>query len=181
VLFFFGAAGRGDIVPPYSTLLYDIQMLKIQTKEEHQAELEKAKQLRQAKEEKNLIESQRFLEQNSKKEGVITLPSGLQYKVITMGTGEKPGSTDMVTVNYHGTLINGTVFDSSIERGQPATFRVNGVIRGWTEALQLMPVGSKWTLYIPSELAYKNQQRGQFIEPNMALIFDVELLSISKE
>ena len=177
----FGAAGRGDIVPPYSTLLYDIQMLKIQTKEEHQAELEKAKQLRQAKEEKNLIESQRFLEQNSKKEGVITLPSGLQYKVITMGTGEKPGSTDMVTVNYHGTLINGTVFDSSIERGQPATFRVNGVIRGWTEALQLMPVGSKWTLYIPSELAYKNQQRGQFIEPNMALIFDVELLSISKE
>ena len=177
----FGASGRGEIVPPYSTLLYDVQIVKIQSKEEHQAELEKAKQARLAKEEKNKIESQRFLEQNSKKEGVITLPSGLQYKVMTMGTGEKPGPTDMVTVHYHGTLINGTVFDSSIERGEPATFRVNGVIRGWTEALQLMPAGSRWTLYIPSDLAYKNQQRGQFIEPNMALIFDVELLSVSKE
>ncbi|MDD5694596.1 MAG: FKBP-type peptidyl-prolyl cis-trans isomerase [Bacteroidales bacterium] len=156
-------------------------MLKVQTKEEHQAELEKAKREQEAKEEKNKIESQRFLEQNSKKEGVITLPSGLQYKIITMGTGERPGPTDMVTVHYKGTLINGTVFDSSIERGQPASFRVNGVIRGWTEALQLMPVGSKWTLYIPSDLAYKNQQRGQYIGPNMALIFDVELLGISKE
>ncbi len=177
----FGAAGRGDIIPPYSTLLYDVQIVKIQSKEEHQAELEKAKQARLMKEEKNKIESQRFLEQNSKKEGVTSLPSGLQYKVIKMGSGEKPGPTDMVTVHYHGTLINGTVFDSSIERGEPATFRVNGVIRGWTEALQLMPTGSKWTLYIPSDLAYKNQQRGQFIEPNMALIFDVELLSVSKE
>ncbi len=177
----FGSAGRGEIIPPFSTLLYDLQMLKVQTKEEHQAELEKAKREQEAKEEKNKIESQRFLEQNSKKEGVITLPSGLQYKIITMGTGERPGPTDMVTVHYKGTLINGTVFDSSIERGQPASFRVNGVIRGWTEALQLMPVGSKWTLYIPSDLAYKNQQRGQYIGPNMALIFDVELLGISKE
>ncbi|HNS17494.1 MAG TPA: FKBP-type peptidyl-prolyl cis-trans isomerase [Bacteroidales bacterium] len=162
-------------------MLYDIQILKVQTKEEHQAEQEKAKQERATKEEKNKIESQRFLEQNSKKDGVITLPSGLQYKVITMGTGERPGPDDMVTVHYKGTLINGTVFDSSIDRGQPASFKVNGVIRGWTEALQLMPVGSKWTLYIPSDLAYKNQQRGQHIEPNMALIFDVELLEITKE
>jgi len=177
----FGSAGRGDIIPPFSTLLYDIQILKVQTKEEHQAEQEKAKQERATKEEKNKIESQRFLEQNSKKDGVITLPSGLQYKVITMGTGERPGPDDMVTVHYKGTLINGTVFDSSIDRGQPASFKVNGVIRGWTEALQLMPVGSKWTLYIPSDLAYKNQQRGQHIEPNMALIFDVELLEITKE
>ncbi len=177
----FGSAGRGEIIPPFSTLLYDLQMVKVQTKEEHQAEQEKAKQERAAKEEKNKIESQRFLDQNSKKEGVVTLPSGLQYKIITMGTGERPGPTDMVTVHYTGTLINGTVFDSSVERGQPASFRVNGVIRGWTEALQLMPVGSKWTLYIPPDLAYKNQQRGQHIEPNMALIFDVELLGITKE
>lgn len=177
----FGEKGRGDIVPPYSTLLYDVQLVDILTADQYKAEQERIKQERKLKDERNKIESQRFLQENSKKEGVVTLPSGLQYKVNTMGTGPKPGPEDVVTVHYRGTLINGTVFDSSYDRGQPAQFRVNGVIQGWTEALQLMPVGSNWTLYVPSELAYKDMQRGQFIEPNMALIFDVELIDIENE
>ncbi len=122
----------------------------------------------------------KFLEENSKKEGVVTLESGLQYKVITAGEGEKPTAGDSVKCHYEGTLIDGTVFDSSIKRGEPAVFPVNGVIKGWTEALQLMPAGSKWKLYIPSDLAYGAQGAGNIIGPHTTLIFEVELLEIQK-
>ena len=121
-----------------------------------------------------------FLEENKKKANVVTLPSGLQYEILTEGTGEKPKATDSVKCHYHGTLIDGTVFDSSVKRGQPAVFGVTQVIQGWVEALQLMPVGSKWRLYIPSELAYGKQGAGGSILPNSALIFEVELLGIEK-
>lgn len=119
-----------------------------------------------------------FLVENSKKEGVITLPSGLQYTVIKAGTGPKPGPEDKVTTHYHGTLVDGKVFDSSVDRGQPVSFAVNGVIPGWTEALQLMSVGSKWKLFVPSNLAYGERGAGGDIGPNETLIFDVELISI---
>jgi FKBP-type peptidyl-prolyl cis-trans isomerase FklB len=127
---------------------------------------------------KNLEEGLAFLAENSKKEGVIELPSGLQYEVISEGDGEIPTASNQVKCHYHGTLIDGTVFDSSVERGQPADFPVNGVIQGWVEALQLMSVGSKWKLYIPSELAYGPNGAGGAIGPNAALIFEVELLEI---
>ncbi len=119
-----------------------------------------------------------FLADNKDKEGVKTLPSGLQYMVLKEGTGKSPSASDTVTTHYHGTLIDGTTFDSSYDRGQPATFPVNGVIAGWTEALQLMKEGSKWRLFIPSDLAYGSQGAGDVIGPNSALIFDVELLSV---
>jgi FKBP-type peptidyl-prolyl cis-trans isomerase FklB len=118
-----------------------------------------------------------FLAENKTKEGVITLPSGLQYKVLTQGTGPKPTATDTVVCNYKGTLLDNTEFDSSYKRNQPLTIPVGGVIKGWTEALQLMPVGSKWELFIPSDLAYGAQAKGP-IQPNSTLIFEVELLSI---
>ncbi len=127
----------------------------------------------------NLEKGRKFLEENGKREGVVTLPSGLQYEVINAGNGPSPKATDKVTVHYHGTLIDGTVFDSSVERGQPATFPVNGVIKGWVEALQLMKVGDKWKLFIPSELAYGSRGAGGDIGPNEVLIFEVELLSIN--
>jgi len=119
-----------------------------------------------------------FLEENSKRDGIVTLESGLQYEIITAGAGETPKASDKVKVHYHGTLIDGKVFDSSVNRGEPATFGVTQVISGWVEALQLMPVGSKWKLYIPSELAYGAQGAGQAIAPHAALIFEVELLDI---
>lgn len=119
-----------------------------------------------------------FLRINKEKAGVIELPSGLQYQVLTKGTGAKPASSDSVKCHYHGTLINGTVFDSSVQRGEPATFGVSQVIPGWVEALQLMEVGAKWRLFIPSGLAYGERGAGETIEPNSALIFDVELLDI---
>jgi len=118
-----------------------------------------------------------FLAENKTKDGVVTLPSGLQYKILTRGTGPKPAATDTVVCNYKGTLIDNTEFDSSYSRNQPLTIPVSGVIKGWTEALQLMPVGSKWQLFIPSDLAYGPQAKGP-IGPNSTLIFDVELLSI---
>ena len=122
----------------------------------------------------------KFLEDNSKNEGITALESGLQYEVITEGNGEKPANDAQVTVHYHGTLTDGTVFDSSMERGTPATFGVNQVIRGWTEALQLMPTGSKWRLFIPENLAYgASPHPGGPIKPFMALIFEVELISIA--
>ena len=121
-----------------------------------------------------------FLEQNKTKEGVITTESGLQYEIIVEGTGEKPGLENTVTAHYHGTLIDGTVFDSSVNRGEPVPFPVNGVIPGWTEALQLMSVGSKWKLYIPSDLAYGERGAGNAIGPNETLIFEVELISIDE-
>jgi len=119
-----------------------------------------------------------FLEANKAKGGVVVLPDGLQYKVLQEGTGPKPVATDQVVCNYRGTLLDGTEFDSSYKRGQPATFPVSGVIKGWTEALQLMPVGSKWQLFVPAELAYGEQGAGGQIGPNATLIFEVELLSI---
>ncbi len=119
-----------------------------------------------------------FLEANKAKEGIVTLPSGLQYQIIKEGTGPKPSLTDKVTTHYHGTLISGEVFDSSVDRGQPASFPVSGVIAGWTEALQLMPVGSKWKLFVPSDLAYGANGAGPKIGPHTTLIFDVELISI---
>jgi FKBP-type peptidyl-prolyl cis-trans isomerase FklB len=128
----------------------------------------------------NLITGKKFLEQNKKKDSIVALPSGLQYKIITQGQGESPLITDKVTVNYEGKLLNGKVFDSSKQKGQPVEFGVNGVIKGWTEALQLMKKGSKWILYIPPDLAY-GEQNIQGIEPNSVLIFEVELLSIEKE
>ena len=122
----------------------------------------------------------KFLEENKKAEGVVVLPSGLQYKVQKMGTGEKPLATDRVTVHYTGRLLNGDVFDSSVERGEPVTFALNQVIRGWTEGVQLMPVGSKFTFYIPSDLAYGDQGAGGKIGPGATLTFEVELLAIVK-
>src|SRR5213596_3411595 len=125
---------------------------------------------------KNATEGTKFLEENKKKEGVKTTASGLQYKVVKDGTGAQPKATDTVTVNYRGTLIDGTEFDSSYKRGQPATFPVNGVIKGWTEALQLMKQGAKYQLFIPSNLAYGERAMGPDIGPNSTLIFEVELL-----
>jgi FKBP-type peptidyl-prolyl cis-trans isomerase FklB len=128
--------------------------------------------------EKNKLEGEAFLAENAKKEGVITLPSGLQYKILKQGDGKKPQLTDEVTINYRGTLIDGTEFDSSYKRGEPTTYAVNGFIAGWIEALQLMPVGSKWQLYIPSNLAYGERSSGGDIGPNATLIFEIELLAI---
>jgi len=126
----------------------------------------------------NLKAGEEFLAINKNRPGVVTLPSGLQYEILKEGNGPKPKVTDQVKCHYHGTLIDGTVFDSSVERGQPATFGVNQVIPGWVEALQLMPVGSKWKLFIPANLAYGKAGAGQSIEPNSALIFEVEILDI---
>ena len=136
--------------------------------------------LQKQKLELNKKAGEEFLTINKGKAGVVTLPSGLQYQVLQNGEGVKPTASDKVKCHYHGTLINGTVFDSSVQRGQPAVFGVSQVIPGWVEALQLMSVGSKWRLFIPSELAYGEQGAGDVIEPNSTLIFDVELLKIVK-
>ena len=128
--------------------------------------------------EKNVEEGKKFLAENQKKEGIKTLPSGLQYKVIAEGSGNTPQATDTVTVNYKGTLTDGTEFDSSYKRGQPASFKVNGVIKGWTEALQLMKEGSKWQIFIPADLAYGERGAGRTIPPGSTLIFEVELISV---
>ena len=139
-----------------------------------------AKQEAKAKEGgvKNLKDGAAFLAENGKKEGVVTLPSGLQYKIEKKGTGKKPGAKDSVTVHYKGTLIDGTEFDSSYKRGEPVSFPVGGVIPGWTEALQLMEEGSKWQLFIPANLAYGERGAGAQIGPNSTLIFEVELLKV---
>ena len=126
----------------------------------------------------NIEKGKAFLAENAKKEGIVTLPSGLQYEVITEGNGKKPSATDKVKCHYEGTLIDGTLFDSSIKRGQPAVFGVNQVIKGWVEALQLMSEGSKWRLFIPSELGYGAQQAGEMIPPHSTLIFVVELIEV---
>ncbi|OJW84322.1 MAG: hypothetical protein BGO69_11225 [Bacteroidetes bacterium 46-16] len=131
------------------------------------------------KAEANLKAGQEFLASNKQKEGVTELPSGLQYEVITEGTGERPAAFNTVTCHYHGTLIDGTVFDSSVQRGQPAKFPLNMVIKGWTEGLQLMPVGSKYRFFIPSHLGYGDRQVSATIAPNSTLIFEVELLGIN--
>jgi FKBP-type peptidyl-prolyl cis-trans isomerase len=126
----------------------------------------------------NLEAGKKFLAENAKKEGVVTTDSGLQYKVINSGDGATPSADSTVTTHYRGTLIDGREFDSSYSRGQPASFPVKGVIKGWTEALQLMKVGDKWELYIPSDLAYGAAQRSELIQPNSTLVFELELLSI---
>ena len=136
--------------------------------------------LQKEKFEINKKAGEEFLNINKGKAGVVTLPSGLQYQVLQKGEGPKPTASDKVKCHYHGTLINGTVFDSSVQRGEPAVFGVSQVIPGWVEALQLMPVGSKWRLFIPSDLAYGDHGAGEAIEPNSALVFDVELLDIVK-
>lgn len=136
--------------------------------------------LQKEKLEINKKAGEEFLTINKHKAGVVTLPSGLQYEVLKKGSGAKPAAGDQVKCHYHGTLINGTVFDSSVQRGEPAVFGVSQVIPGWVEALQLMEVGSKWRLFIPPHLAYGEQQVGDIIEPNSTLVFDVELLDIVK-
>ena len=138
---------------------------------------DKLKSFMQQKENDNLKAGEEFLAENAKREGVVSLPSGLQYEIITKGVGEKPSASNTVTCHYHGTTIKGEVFDSSVRRGQPASFPLNGVIKGWTEALQLMPTGSKWKLYIPPHLAYGNRGVSREIGPNSTLIFEVELIS----
>jgi FKBP-type peptidyl-prolyl cis-trans isomerase FklB len=153
----------------------EAQAALVEVQKDIQAKLqEKAKVAGEA----NKKEGETFLAANKSKPGVVALPSGLQYKIMTAGTGPKPSASDSVVCNYRGTLINGKEFDSSYKRGQPATFPVGGVIKGWTEALQLMPVGSKWQLFIPSTLAYGERGAGGDIGPDATLIFEVELMSI---
>lgn len=139
-------------------------------------EMMQAKQANMAKQ--AMAAGEAFLEENAQKDGIIVTESGLQYEILVEGNGDKPSAESVVSTHYHGTLIDGTVFDSSVERGQPAQFPVNRVIAGWTEALQKMPTGSKWRLYIPHDLAYGPQGSGGKIPPYSALIFDVELLEI---
>ena len=128
--------------------------------------------------ETNRVQGAKFLEGNKLKQGVVTLSSGLQYKILTKGEGPLPGPNDTVECNYKGSLLDGTVFDSSFSRGKPAVFQVSGVIKGWVQALQLMPVGSRWELYVPADLAYGDQGAGDAIKPGQALVFEVELLGI---
>ncbi len=152
-----------------------------QIKQEFSRQVQESRQTQMAVlSQKNRAEGEAFLAANKNKEGVVTTTSGLQYKVLKKGDGPKPQDNDRVTVHYRGTLLDGTEFDSSYKRGNPATFQVNGVIRGWTEALQLMNVGSKYQLFIPSDLAYGARGAGRKIGPNSTLIFDVELLGIEE-
>jgi FKBP-type peptidyl-prolyl cis-trans isomerase FklB len=140
---------------------------------------DKLSQLKTGKAAANLKAGEEFLSQNKQKPGVTELPSGLQYEIITEGTGPKPTAYNTVTCHYHGTLTDGTIFDSSVQRGKPASFPLNQVIKGWTEGLQLMATGSKWRFFIPPHLGYGDRQVGPTIGPNSTLIFEVELLSIN--
>jgi FKBP-type peptidyl-prolyl cis-trans isomerase FklB len=171
------ARGIRDALSNGKTLLTEDEARAILTQlqsDMRKKQQEAALQLGEANKKQGLA----FLEANKTKEGVVALPSGLQYKILQEGTGPKPAATDQVVCNYRGTLLDGTEFDSSYKRGQPATFPVTGVIKGWTEALQLMPVGSKWQLFVPAELAYAERGAGPQIGPNATLIFEVELVSI---
>lgn len=163
-----------------TTLLSDDQMKEVLTNFQKQFIAKKNAEM-EALAQKNLDTGKAFLENNKKQAGVVTLPDGLQYKIITAGKGEKPGPNDTVSVNYTGKLINGQVFDSSDKQGHPISFQVNQVIKGWTEVLQLMPVGSTWEVYIPADLAYGQQAVGPMIGPNETLIFTIQLLSIQKK
>jgi FKBP-type peptidyl-prolyl cis-trans isomerase FklB len=169
--------GLADALAGNKPLLTDEEIKTTMTA--FQEDLRKKQEVkRQALLETNKKEGEAFLTANGAKEGVVTLPSGLQYKILKAGTGPKPSATDSVVCNYRGTLLDGTEFDSSYKRGQPATFGVGQVIKGWTEALQLMPTGSKWQLFIPADLAYGERGQGADIAPNSTLIFEVELMSI---
>ena len=171
------ARGLKDALTGGKTLLTDDEARAALTAAQAEVRAKQQEKMQQAGAE-NKKEGETFLAANKAKDGVVTLPSGLQYKILTAGTGPKPTASDTVVCNYRGTLINGTEFDSSYKRGQPATFPVGGVIKGWTEALQLMPVGSKWQLFIPADLAYGDRGAGADIGPGATLIFEVELLSI---
>jgi FKBP-type peptidyl-prolyl cis-trans isomerase FklB len=168
--------GLQDAMAGGKVLLTDDQIKTVMTDLQNQVRQQQEAK-RQALAESNKKDGAAFLAANATKEGVVTLPSGLQYKILTPGTGPKPTATDSVLCNYRGTLLDNTEFDSSYKRGQPATFPVTGVIKGWTEALQLMPVGSKWQLFIPADLAYGERAQGP-IGPNATLVFELELLSI---
>jgi FKBP-type peptidyl-prolyl cis-trans isomerase FklB len=172
------AQGVKDAMAGGKTRLTEEEMKAVLTEVQNEVNKQRQEKTQQAGA-ANKTEGEAFLAANKTKDGVVTLPSGLQYKIVTAGTGAKPTAADSVVCNYRGTLVNGTEFDSSYKRGQPATFPVSGVIKGWTEALQLMPVGSKWQLFVPSSLAYGEQGGGGGqIGPNAMLIFDVELISI---
>ena len=171
------ARGLKDGLAGGKTLLTDAEAQAAITAVQDEMRKQQQEKMKQAGN-VNKKEGTDFLAANKGKEGIVTLPSGLQYKILTEGKGAKPTASDSVVCNYRGTLINGTEFDSSYKRGQPATFPVGGVIKGWTEALQLMPVGSKWQLFIPPDLAYGERGAGADIGPDSTLIFEVELLSI---
>ena len=171
------AAGLTAVLKGEKTLLTEAEMGEVLTS--YQQEMQMQQMAKMAEEAaKNEKLSQEFLVANGKKDGVVTLPSGLQYKIIKAGTGAKPTADSKVQVHYRGSLIDGTEFDSSYKRGEPASFPVNGVISGWTEALQLMKEGAKWQLVIPADLAYGENGAPPTIPPNATLIFDVELLKI---
>lgn len=170
--------GVKDAIENKAPLLSDEQVGEVLSKFQRDMQQQQMEEVQKISEENKKAGSD-FLAQNKNKEGVVTLESGLQYKILTEGKGPQPGPSDVVKVHYTGSLINGEVFDSSVERGEPVTFPLNGVISGWTEALQLMPTGSKWQLYIPSDLAY-GTNGNRSIGPNETLLFDVELISIEK-
>lgn len=167
-----GFKGSAPLLSP-DEVVATMQALQTRKMEEQQQAMTKAA-------DENKAASEAFLAKNKSRKEVTTTASGLQYEVIKKGSGETPDADDKVNVHYHGTLPDGTVFDSSVERGEPISFAVNGVIKGWTEALQLMHVGDKWKLYIPSDLAYGARGAGPKIGPNQALVFDVELLGVEK-
>jgi len=172
------AQGVKDAMSGAKTRLTEEEAKAVLTEVQTEVNKQRQEKMKEAAD-KNKAEGEAFLAANKSKEGVVTLPSGLQYKILTAGIGPKPAASDQVNCNYRGTLIDGTEFDSSYKRGTPATFGVGQVIKGWTEALQLMPIGSKWQLFIPSSLAYGERGGpGGAIGPNEALIFEVELLSI---
>jgi FKBP-type peptidyl-prolyl cis-trans isomerase FklB len=171
------ARGLKDILSGRKTLLTDDEVREVLMDFQKDLMVKQQDHVRQISE-KFRKEGEAFLDENGKKDGVVTLPSGLQYQVIEKGKGPSPKATHTVEVHYRGTLTDGTEFDSSYKRGTPATFPVNGVIAGWTEALQIMKVGSKWRLFIPAKLAYGERGAGRDIPPNAALVFEVELLGI---
>ena len=171
------ARGIKDTISGGQTLMTENEMQLLLVGLQKQVMAKQQEQATKAADD-NKKEGDAFLVENAKKPGVVTLPSGLQYKIIEPGTGPKPKVSDTVVTNYRGTLISGTEFDSSEKNGGPATFPVNGVIQGWTEALQLMEVGAKWQLYVPASLAYGEKGAGDVIGPNKTLIFDIELLEI---
>ncbi len=166
-----------DMTGDGKPMLTDVQARSVMMAFQTQMMATHAERMKAASE-KNKKDGEAFLAENKKKDGVVTLPSGLQYKVLTMGNGRKPTANDKVTLNYRGTLIDGTEFDNSYKRGEPAVFPVSGIIKGLSEALQLMPVGSKWQIVVPSDIAYGEQGAGGQITPNAVLVFEIELLGI---
>lgn len=171
--------GRGirDVIDSLPPALTEEQVQACMANYQQQV-MAKHQDAMKAQGEKNKKEGEAFLASNKTKDGVITLPDGLQYKILKTGAGQKPTATQTVSVNYRGTLVDGTEFDNSYKRGQPAEFPLNGVVKGWTEALELMPVGSKWQIYIPPDLAWGERGAGGLIGPNATVIFEIELLAI---